>query len=144
MIRTQGDGIENPETIVETRRRSNRSSSSLQEDTEKVERLGKQFLSKKIQSSSSSSSFYSPPSLSQSHVVVSNFPPEVKPIGKKFYLIPKLVSTTQNRSLSLKPKIPKLIIMEPYKVREKLIKINFNCIFFVGMHNTHDSLSTVQ
>lgn len=115
MIRTQGDGVENPEAVFETHSRSNRSTSSV-EDTEKVDRLGKQLLSKKIQSSSSSSSFYSQPSLSQSHVVVSNFPPEVKPNGKKFYLIPKLISS-QNKSLTLKPKIPKLIIMEPYKVR---------------------------
>lgn len=118
MIRTQGDGIENPEVVVETRRKSMRSTSSA-EETEKVDKLGKQLLSKKIQSSSSSSSssFYS--SLSQAQVNVTNYPPEVKPIGKKFYLIPKLIS--HNNTLPKKPKTPKLIIMEPYKVRNFII-----------------------
>lgn len=112
MIRTQGDGIENPEVVVETRRKSMRSTSSA-EDSEKVDKLGKQLLSKKIQSSSSSS-FYS--SLSQSQVNVTNYPPEVKPIGKKFYLIPKLIPN--HNTLPKIPKTPKLIIMEPYKVRK--------------------------
>lgn len=110
MIRTQGDGIENPEITTEARRRSVKSTSST-EDTEKVDRLGKQFLSKKIQSSSSLS-FYNPSLQSQS--VVNNFPPEVKPNGKRFFLIPKLIPKKTN--LLAKPKAPKLIIMEPYKV----------------------------
>lgn len=116
MIRTQGDGVENPEVVVETRRKSMRSTSSA-EETEKVDKLGKQLLSKKIQSSSSSSSLYS--SLSHSQVNVTNYPPEVKPTGKKFYLIPKLIS--QRNSLPKIPRTPKLIIMEPYKVRNFII-----------------------
>lgn len=111
MIRTQGDGNENPEIVHESQRRSMKSTSST-EDTEKVDRLGKQFLSKKFQSSSSSS-FYS--SSLQSQKAVSNFPPEIKPIGKKFFLIPKLIAPKFTSS-SNKPKSPKLIIMEPYKV----------------------------
>lgn len=109
MIRTQGDGKENPEAILESRRRSVKSTSST-EDTEKLDKLGKQILSKKIQSSSS---FYNPSLSSQS--VVTNFPPEIKPNGKKFFLIPKLIAP-RKLNLLAKPKAPKLIIMEPYKV----------------------------
>lgn len=114
MIRTEGDGIENPSEATETSRRSLKSTSSA-EDTEKVDRIGKQFLTKKFQSSSSSTSFFSP-SLQTANIAVSNFPPEIKPAGKKFFLIPKLIAPTRSNVLPLKPKVPKLIMMEPYKV----------------------------
>lgn len=105
-IRTQGDGTEHPEILLEINRKVSRSSV----DGEKVDKLGKQYLTKKIQSSSSL--LYNS-SLNQENVA--NFPREVKPNGKKFFLIPKLIPP-KSSELNLRNKRPKLILMEPYKV----------------------------
>jgi hypothetical protein len=110
-IRTQGDGTEYPEgqSAPETGRKVLRSTSSSAADSEKVDKLGKQYLSKKIQSSSSS--IYN--SIGQPELV-HNFPREVTPKGKKFFLIPKLVPP--KTGLSLRNRNPKLILLEPYRV----------------------------
>lgn len=113
-IRTQGDGIEadNAAKLQESNRRALNSTSSA-ENEKLVEKIGREFicLSKKIQSPSSSSSYYN---ASTQHESVHNFPREVKPTGKKFYLIPRLVN--KSSSLNLKNKNPRLILFEPYRV----------------------------
>ncbi|KAG5673347.1 hypothetical protein PVAND_003405 [Polypedilum vanderplanki] len=108
-VRTQGDGREYPEeTVIETKRKTQRSTSSAP-DSEKIDKLGKQYLSKKIQSSATS--IYNP--IGQQELV-HNFPREVTPKGKKFYLIPKLVPKSSS-NLKIKNKNPKLILLEPYR-----------------------------
>ena len=105
-IREQGDGTECPEILAETSRKASRSSFIDKE----VDKLGKKYLKEKIQSSSSL--------LYDSSVVnlsVVNFPRQVQPKGKKFYLIPKLIPP-KSAELHLKNKSPRLILMEPYKV----------------------------
>lgn len=110
-VRTSADGAENPEVVQETSRKVSRSSI----DGEKVDKLGKQYLFKKIQSSPSL--IYN---LSVNQEALINFPREVKPKGKKFYLIPKLIPS-KTTDFSLKNKSPKLILMEPYKVSHFII-----------------------
>ena len=104
-IRTQGDGTEYPEIVTESSRKVSRSSP----DDNQVNKLARKYLSKKIQSSSSL--LYNS---SENQETVINFPREVKPNGKKFYLIPKLIP--KSGEFHLKNKTPKLILMEPYKV----------------------------
>jgi len=106
-IRTQGDGTEYPEVVAESSRKVSRSSIDIE-----VDKLGRKYLSKKIQSSSSL--LYNS---SENPETVINFPRAVKPNGKKFYLIPKLIPKTTG--FELKNKTPKLILMEPYKVRSR-------------------------
>lgn len=120
MIRTQGDGTENPEVTQETRTRKALRSTSSNDDNindNNLKSLGREFISKKIQSSSSTSSYYNP-TVQQDNVI--NFPREVKPKGKKFYLIPKLITKGNNLTL-VKNKTPKLILMEPYRVSYNLL-----------------------
>lgn len=103
-VRTSGDGTEYPEVVAESSRKISRSSVDSQ-----VDKLGKKYLSKKIQSSSSL--LYNS---SENQETVINFPREVKPNGKRFYLIPKLIP--KSVGVHMKNKTPKLILLEPYKV----------------------------
>lgn len=108
-VRTQGDGTEHPEvTTTEVRSKGVvRKGSSV--DADKIDKLGKDYLSKQT----TSSILYDPrPSDNQNY----NYPPPVQPKGKRFYLIPKLVKQSEIPQASLKNRKLNLILMEPYKV----------------------------
>jgi hypothetical protein len=110
MIRTQGDGTDSPDNVVPeiTHRKISRTSSN--DNNNDVDRLGKQFLTKKIQASSSSI-YYNPVNTES----VANFPKEVTTNKKKFYLIPKLIAP-KTSDMKMRNKNPRLILCEPYKV----------------------------
>lgn len=107
-VRTQGDGTEHPDvTTTEVRSKGVvRKGSSV--DADKIDKLGKDYLSKQT----TSSILYDPrPSDNQNY----NYPPPVQPKGKRFYLIPKLVKQSELPQASLKNRKLNLILMEPYK-----------------------------
>jgi hypothetical protein len=106
MIRTSGDGTENPE-LPETSKSVERKTSA--QNDERLNLLGKQYLSKQMKSSSQI--LLVNPSATTS---AENFPLPIEPVGKRFYLIPKLVSKPQ--SVLTKNRKLNLVLMEPYKV----------------------------
>lgn len=113
-VRTSGDGIENPEKLLpieSTFKRSQKLSSTSSIDADKIDKLGKEYLSKQFEKSSHQILYN--PTVSDSQAT--NYPPPKLPKGKKFYLIPKLV--TPNRQIqALRNRKLNLILMEPYKV----------------------------
>lgn len=120
-VRTSGDGTENPEKsqpIESTFKRSQRSSTNSSVDADKIDKLGKEYLTKQFEKSSQHQILYNP-TVSDSQAL--NYPPPVQPKGKRFYLIPKLV-TPKSSIQALKNRKLNLVLMEPYKVR-KLRKV---------------------
>jgi hypothetical protein len=106
-VRTCGDGTENPE-VLEISKTTQRKQSSSQNE-EEINLLGKRYLSKQMKSSSQIL-LVNPSSTTSAE----NFPLPVEPNGKRFYLIPKLVSKPQ--SVLTKNRKLNLVLMEPYKV----------------------------
>lgn len=124
-VRTSGDGVENPEkTTLETTFKRTQKTSSTSSVDDKIDKLGKEYLAKQLQSTSISSHhqiLYNPTaSDSQSF----NYPPPVQPKGKRFYLIPKLVP--KSSVASLKNRKLNLVLMEPYRVSDhyKLLSVS--------------------
>lgn len=107
LIRTSGDGTENPDKLPETSKSDVGSSSS--QNVEQINMLGKQYLSKQMKSSSQL--LLVNPSDTTSAL---NFPLPIEPQGKRFYLIPKLAA--KSPSVLLKNRKQNLILIEPYKV----------------------------
>lgn len=114
-VRTSGDGTENPEkaALETTFKRTQKSSTSSVDDKDKIDKLGKSYLTKQFQSSSSHHQILYNPTTSDSQSF--NYPPPVQPKGKRFYLIPKLV-TPKSSVQSLKNRKLNLVLMEPYRV----------------------------
>lgn len=110
-VRTQGDGIENPDvTTPEVPSKNAVKSTSVVDDN--IDKLGKEFLSKQFQSTSSIVRINPLNSESQNY----NYPPPTQPKGKRFYLIPKLIKSSTAKINSLKNKKLNLVLMEPYRV----------------------------
>lgn len=106
-IRTEGDGKEAGYLATEAVHRATESSAA---PVDNIDKLGREYLSKR----SSSSILYNPTISSAKQS--SSYPPEKQPIGKKFFLVPKLVQP-KTSAISLKNRNPRLILFEPYKVR---------------------------
>lgn len=116
-IRTQGDGNESPDITPEATHKSIAQAVQKAEDNNnKLDKLGRQYLSKQFQSTSSI--LYNPTNTTDQTF---NYPPPVEPKGKRFYLIPKLVHTTTAKPLSLRNKKLNLVLMEPYRVSFRLV-----------------------
>jgi hypothetical protein len=94
--------------------------------------LGKDYLSKQFHSSSSHHQILYNPTLSSAENSQNfNYPPPIQPKGKKFFLIPKLV-TPKSSVQSLKNRKLNLVLMEPYRVSiliEKLLLGNKRKVF---------------
>lgn len=120
-VRTSGDGKEEAEktTLETTFKRTQKTSSTSSVDADKIDKLGKDYLTKQFQSSSlSHHQILYNPTTSDSQKF--NFPPAVQPKGKRFYLIPKLV-TPKSSLQTLKNRKLNLILMEPYRVSNREI-----------------------
>lgn len=117
-VRTSGDGVENPEktTLETTFKRTQKTSSTSSVDADKIDKLGKEYLTKQFQSSSSHHQILYNPTTSDSQKF--NYPPAVQPKGKRFYLIPKLV-TPKTSIQTLKNRKLNLVLMEPYRVSNR-------------------------
>lgn len=108
-LRTQGDGIENPDVAgsTESSAKIHRKTSA---DDSKIEKLGKEYLAK--QQTTSTTILFDP---HQTDSGKYNFPPPVQPKGKRFYFIPKLAQQSEV-SRGLKKRQLNLVLIEPYKV----------------------------
>lgn len=109
-IRTQGDGTESPDHTATQEATSKNAPKSASADADKIDKLGKQYLSKQFQSTSSI--LYDP---TNSETQNFNYPPPVQPKGKRFYLIPKLVQP-KSSPVSIRNRKLNLVLMEPYRV----------------------------
>lgn len=107
-VRTQGDGIEHDVIAETTFKKPQVGAKHLDQSKsgDAIDKLGKDYLSKQT----TSSILYDP-----SDKAAINFPIATLPKGKKFFLIPKLVKTTESRS-GLKNRKLNLVLMEPYRV----------------------------
>lgn len=127
-VRTQGDGTEHPDTTTtEVHYKSAPKKSSA--DADKIDKLGKEYLSKQT----TSSILYDP---TNSENQSFNYPPAVLPKGKRFYLIPKLMKQSEVSGKCLKNRKLNLVLMEPYRVSFSVITIVIiasHCYFFVGL-----------
>ncbi|CRL08161.1 CLUMA_CG020913, isoform B [Clunio marinus] len=112
--RTSGDGTENPSKLLNegTFNSLPKTTSTNEHD---IDKLGKQYLSKQFQSTSSI--LYDP---SDAESDSFNFPKPVQPKGKRFYLIPKLKSL-RKPEVPLKDRKLNLVLMEPYRACVKPI-----------------------
>lgn len=109
-VRTQGDGTEHPETTTtEVHHKIAQKKPSI--DADKIDKLGKEYLSKQT---TSASILYDPTNSENSSPT--NYPPAVLPKGKRFYLIPKLVKQSEESGKCLKNRKLNLVLMEPYRV----------------------------
>lgn len=109
-VRTQGDGIENPEAkLTEGTHKTIRKHSV---EAENIDKLGKEYLSKQT---TSATILYDPTGTENQNF---NYPPPIQPKGKRFYLIPKLVKQAEVSRGGLKNRKLNLILMEPYRVSE--------------------------
>lgn len=109
-IRTSGDGTESPEASLVEAKKSFICLESSSESAVRIDKLGKEYLTKQFQSTSSI--LYNP---SSSENKTLNYPLPIEPNGKRFYLIPR-IAPSKSLPASLKNRKPTLILMEPYRV----------------------------
>lgn len=107
-VRTQGDGTEHPDVTADSSFKKLSQSSSVAADN--IDKLGKEYLSKQT----TSSILYDPSPADKNQSF--NYPPAVQPRGKRFYLIPKMVKSSEESRGALKNRKLNLVLMEPYKV----------------------------
>lgn len=109
-VRTQGDGTEHPDVTTSEVGYKKQEPKTSSGDADKIDKLGKDYLSKQT----TSSILYDP---THSENQSFNYPPPVQPKGKRFYLIPKLAKQSELPQGALKNRKLNLVLIEPYKVR---------------------------